>query len=788
MQRGKLLERACPRSRRPQAYAAAVLSDARPACILATPGTAPAAAAAARAAALPCPVVTLPDPLPRSALRGGASQAPPPPPPPPDASSAAPGDERAAYVIYTSGSTGEPKGVVGTASGILNRVAWGAGALPFRPGDAQALRTHPCFVDAVAELLCPLLGGAPVVLVPPAADADPALLLRALAAGRATRLTAVPSLLSALLPLLGGPAARPHSLRLIVSSGEPLEWALWRSLTAASPGLRVVNIYGSTEVAADATFFDPAAEDEEKGPAAAPPGPLAPPPGDPGAGWVPAGLPIDGAWAAIVGAGGEPVREAGEVGELIVGGAGVALGYYLGGRPHLPPERFGRCERRGRFHFTGDLASWHPRGYVRLHGRADLQVKVRGQRVDLGGLEAAAKSHPRVAAAAARLWDPPPGAARGDGRVALFAELKQRTGGAGEEAAAAAEELRAWLAERVPPAASPSAVVVLGRLPRTPAGKVARGALPEPDWAAGAPPAGAAGGGEAAHRGGVQPGAELVESLCDGFAAVLGRRGGAPGGAAAAHGSCCSGDFFAMGGTSVSAAALCGALGIGAPWLRFFFSHPRMTREALTERPAGLTAGSHRRPADPARPPDAAAHRRVGAPAPAPRDSVRAAAGRSSADGGAWRREPARPGRGGVGGLSERAGGRRGNAHPGCAGRRERARSRAGGKGRFERRRTAPPGGCAPPKRVARRAGLVRRRLAAAAAARGGRAVAPGPGARRGRRGRWQDPPCAGPLEGGGWFSRLRRGVRRVLTANGGCGGRLPQGRLDNPGRVRSTE
>lgn len=589
---------------RPREYAATVLRDARPACVLATASSTSAASAAASAAAnaagaegssAACPVVILDwaslQNAPRDS-RPSAAQPPAPAPPPPSAAAAAGGsssDDRVAYVLYTSGSTGRPKGVLGTVSGILNRCAWGAAALPFAQGDIQALRTSPCFVDSVAELLCPLLAGAPALVVPPAADADPALLLRVLACGRATRLTAVPSLLAALLPILrqGAAAAAPADvpllpLRLVVSSGEPLECALWRGLTGAVPGLRVVNIYGSTEVAADATFFDPAAEGGEATAEAAE--------------WVPAGRPIDGVWAAILRGDGAPVREAGEVGELIIGGAGVALGY-LGSDPSLTEQRFGTADGRGRFHFTGDLASWAPRGWIRLHGRADSQVKVRGQRVDLSGLERVAAAHPAVAAAAARLWEPQRlggGALRGDGRIALYVELAAQTqppqpaeGSEGAPAAAAeAAELRGWIAQRVPAAAAPSAVVVLSRLPRTPAGKLARGALQEPDWAEhargwGSSAAATAGGGgraaAAAPAAAQQPGAQrraspadlpLVRSLCEGFSAVLGRAEPShPGHASAAiprASECCRRSFFDEGGTSVAAAALCGALGIGA--------------------------------------------------------------------------------------------------------------------------------------------------------------------------------------------------------------------------------
>lgn len=258
-----------------------------------------------------------------------------------------------------------------------------------------------------------------------------------------------------------------------------------------------MNIYGSTEVAADALWFDPAAAGWN--PAGTSTGASAGA-SDPYTHWVPAGHPIDGTWAAIVREDGTAVGEAGEVGQLLIGGAGVALGYL--GDPERTQERFGVDRGRGRFHFTGDLASWAPRGWVRLHGRADMQVKVRGQRVDLGSLEGLARDHPAVAAAAAWLWGPP-GGVQGDARIALYIELRTLRNDAQSRPPAlsplsppppaplappadpdhvAADDVRAWLTARAPAAAAPAAVCVLEALPRTPAGKVFRGALQVRFW------------------------------------------------------------------------------------------------------------------------------------------------------------------------------------------------------------------------------------------------------------------------------------------------------------------
>ena len=517
-----------------------------------------------------------------------------------------------AYVLFTSGSTGKPKGVRGTCSGLLNRVQWAMRAMPLAREDVCVLRTSPCFVDAVAELFVPLLAGIPSLITPRDIDADPrcatapARLSRALRPVRTrlatrptlrhlnrallamlrqhavTRLTAVPSLLAALLPALQPAATPPLRLRLVISSGEPLQASLWTALQAVLPlGARVVNLYGSTEVrtraaepaqppppqstgtpranrfrrgqvAGDVTFFDPTSSGWQ------------PAPGQEATATVPIGVPIDGCWAVIRRCeDGLPVTEAGEIGELIVGGAGLCVpGYLLHAGDAQGTQRFVQLESGEWAHRTGDLASWSPRGWLVLHGRTDAQVKVRGQRVDLGAVEQLLAAHPAVAAAAARFW--PGQAVPGDGVVTAYIEL---------QADAAASpwhstrlHLRSWLAQRLPPAAVPAVFVRVAAMPRTAAGKLDRCALlqpaPEPLPADDPAPLGAL---EAA----------AADAICDTFTAALPL---APQGDHRA-GQCCARHFFDAGGTSLGAALLCARLGIG---LQALLDHPTPTALAAS--------------------------------------------------------------------------------------------------------------------------------------------------------------------------------------------------------------
>ncbi|HEX8275451.1 MAG TPA: amino acid adenylation domain-containing protein, partial [Longimicrobiaceae bacterium] len=285
-----------------------------------------------------------------------------------------------AYVVYTSGSTGTPKGVLGTHRGIVNRLAWMWSEHPFAAGEVCCQKTSLAFVDSVWEVFGPLLAGVPSVLVPDDEARDPEALAAILARHGVTRVVLVPSLLRALLdrhPELGERCPR---LRLVVSSGEELPPGLARRFAEAAPGATLLNLYGSSEVAADCTAH------------ALPPG--GPDPGE----RVPIGRPIRNTRVHVAGAELEPVPE-GAAGELCVAGAGLARGYM--GNPAATaeafvPDPFGGAPGE-RMYRTGDRGRRLPDGTLEFLGREDHQVKVRGVRVELREVEAALRGHAGVA-------------------------------------------------------------------------------------------------------------------------------------------------------------------------------------------------------------------------------------------------------------------------------------------------------------------------------------------------------------------------------------------------------
>ncbi len=356
-----------------------------------------------------------------------------------------------AYVMYTSGSTGRPKGVMISHGAIVNRLLWMCAAFPFTSADAVLQKTPFIFDASVWELFVPLLTGAQLVLARPGGHQDPAYLTRAVATEGVTVLQLVPSMLGPFLDDSG--AAGCNGLRRLFCGGETLTPAL-RDRALRELRAQLCNLYGPTECSIDATYH-PCQRGEERD-------------------ILPIGRPLANLRVRTLDASLWPVP-VGVVGELCVGGVGLARGYL--GRPDLTAERFvpdaWSVEPGERLYRTGDRSRRLPDGTIELLGRLDHQVKIRGVRIEPGEIEAVLARHPGVAAAAVvALAD-----AGGDLRLVAYHVHAV-------PASPAAAELRAFLAAQLPDAMVPALFVALPALPRTASGKVDRRALPAPDPAA----------------------------------------------------------------------------------------------------------------------------------------------------------------------------------------------------------------------------------------------------------------------------------------------------------------
>ncbi len=360
----------------------------------------------------------------------------------------------AAYVIYTSGSTGTSKGVVGLHRGAVNRLYWMWRRYPFAANEICCAKTSLSFVDSVWEIFGPLLQGVRLVIPPDEVARDPHALIAFLAERRVTRIVLVPSLLQAFLDYAPNLRRALPRLRLWTCSGEELTGALAARFRKSFPSASLLNLYGSSEVAADVTCF-------EVGGSAAPN--------------VPIGRPIANAQIFVLDAHAQPVP-IGMRGEIYVGGAGLARGYWR--RPELSAEKFvanpfgvnGDFLGDSLLFRTGDLARYLADGNLEYLGRADRQIKMRGQRIELGEIEAALQSHPSIRACAV---------GANDQCLIAYVVAAARLSSA---------ELRGFLKRKLPGFMIPALFIPLDKLPLLPNGKIDKRALPAP--AAGRLPAG----------------------------------------------------------------------------------------------------------------------------------------------------------------------------------------------------------------------------------------------------------------------------------------------------------
>ena len=374
--------------------------------------------------------------------------------PPPASVAAAP--TPFACCLYTSGSTGQPKGVLIEQHALLEHCDAIQTCYQTTPADRVLLFASLNYVAALEQLLVPLLTGGTVVLREPQLWSA----LEFPAKVRHYGLTIVdlpPSYLQTLLAtwVVYPDLVRDLPLRMIILGGEATTPTLvqqWCQTPLRT--IPLLNAYGMTETPVTATLYTI--------------------PADPERVWtrIPIGQPIPQRHAYLLAAQQQRVA-AGEVGELAIGGIGLAHSYL--NQPELTAEKFiANPFGEGRLYRTGDLARWLPDGNLEYLGRADAQVQIRGHRVELGEVEAALRHHPSVAQAVV--------VAREVGEAQeLVALVVPHTGvvHAGEtndvEAPSdLAQALLAFLRTRLPGQMVPAWVHLVATLPQLPNGKLDR--------------------------------------------------------------------------------------------------------------------------------------------------------------------------------------------------------------------------------------------------------------------------------------------------------------------------
>jgi amino acid adenylation domain-containing protein len=353
-----------------------------------------------------------------------------------------------AYVIFTSGSTGEPKGVVVPHRGIIQLVS-DHGYWDGDERDCVAHLSTVAFDAATFEVWGALCRGARVVVIDHDTVLSPALLALNLERHRVTTAFLTTSLFNLLVQEAPGLLGR---LRLVLFGGEMADPAAVRLLLASGPPVRLLHVYGPTETTTFALWYEVHCVPEA-------------------AVTVPVGRPIAGATAYILDASGK-LAPPGAVGELYVGGSGVALGYF--GDEEMTSERFlpdpWTTVPGSRLYRTGDSAVWRGDGNLELRGRLDDQIKLRGFRIEPGEIVAALESMDRIRQAVVIAREDRPG----DRRLVSYVV-------SADGQALDVSTLLASLAETLPSFMLPSACVQMPSLPMTPAGKLDVRALPAPD-------------------------------------------------------------------------------------------------------------------------------------------------------------------------------------------------------------------------------------------------------------------------------------------------------------------
>jgi amino acid adenylation domain-containing protein len=408
--------------------------------------------------------------------------------------------EDAAYVIYTSGSTGVPKGVAVPHRAVSNFLR----SMRRQPGiaasDTLLAVTTISFDIHVLEIFLPLVSGARLVMAAAEEGRDGAALLRSLQRHEVTLLQATPMTWQLLLE--AGWRGTPR-LKMLCG-GEAMPRKLAEQLLAC--GGELWNMYGPTETTVWSSALQVAS----------------------GAGPVLLGPPIANTQFHVLDAQLRAVP-AGEVGELFIGGKGVALGYFSAAEltaQRFLPDPFTACSR-ALLYRTGDLV--RARGQcLEYLGRADDQVKLRGFRIELGEIESTLLRHPAVIQAAATVRP----AASGAATLCAYVVLRNAERESGNALLA---ELQASCERHLPHYMQPTCITVLASLPQTPNGKIDRRALPAPAVSV---PSAAVAVESAAHR-------STQKRLTALWRAVLGIAHVDP-----------AANFFALGGHSVLAARL----------------------------------------------------------------------------------------------------------------------------------------------------------------------------------------------------------------------------------------
>ena len=361
--------------------------------------------------------------------------------------------QQLAYITYTSGSTGLPKGVMVSHGSVTNSFRGWENAYELHATSSHLQMASFAFDVFAGDFVRALFTGCKLVVCPTEFLLDPPALYALMLREGVDCAEFTPAVLRNLIQYLEETGHRLDFMRVLAAGSDAWfvrEYNQIKQLCGEST--RVINSYGVTEAAIDSTYFECAHLNL------------------PGENLTPIGRPFANVKAYVLDAN-QQLAPIGTPGELYIGGAGLARGYWQ--RPELTAQKFIPDHISGepgaRLYRTGDLARYLENGELEFLGRADQQVKVRGYRIELGEIESVLRQqkHVQAAVVVARQED--------GGAHQLVAYVVSET------AVISSVELREQLRQRLPEYMVPSAFVELAELPLTPNGKVDRNALPAPE-------------------------------------------------------------------------------------------------------------------------------------------------------------------------------------------------------------------------------------------------------------------------------------------------------------------
>ncbi|NOQ25383.1 MAG: amino acid adenylation domain-containing protein [Bacteroidales bacterium] len=360
-----------------------------------------------------------------------------------------------AYVIYTSGSTGNPKGVMIEHGSLVNRLNWMQKMYPI-DGKGTILQKTPFTFDvSVWEIFWWSMTGSKICLLKLGGEKEPETIIKTIEKNIVSVLHFVPSMFGVFLDHIiteEGQLKKIKSIKQVITSGEalqPIHVEKFNRTLGNVNGSKLANLYGPTEATVDVTYYN-CPEDESVN-------------------IVPIGKPIDNTSMYIIDSS-VNLTPIGVGGELCIGGVGLAQGYL--NNEELTKEKFILSSfAEGRLYRTGDLARWLPDGNIEYLGRIDHQIKIRGNRLELGEIESNLIKHEKISETVV---------------IAVNEGVEKRICAyfvSNEEIEIS--ELRTYLSQSLLDYMIPSYFVRLNVMPLTSNGKIDRKALPEPEFEVG---------------------------------------------------------------------------------------------------------------------------------------------------------------------------------------------------------------------------------------------------------------------------------------------------------------